>query len=98
MGNKLPTLRLLLAQEIAKQMAAELAGSMEQTVRLAYSSDLPNNKRRAILSAVQQKALDDIRKQVRLIEDKKIESNNTLTGIMNQINGRTRRNDNQLGV
>ena len=87
-----------IAQEIAKQMAAELAGSMEQTVRLAYSSDLSNNKRRAILSPFQKQALDDIREKVRLIEDKKIESNNDLTKIMNQINGITRRNNNQIGA
>ena len=88
----------LLAQEIAKQMAAELAGSMVQTVRIAYNSNLPNNKRRAILTPAQQKALNDIEKQVRLIEDNKIEANTKLTQIMDGINSRTRQNNNQLGA
>ena len=87
----------LLAKEISKQMAAELAGSMVQTVRTAYNSDLPNNKRRAILTPEQQKALDDIEKQVRLIEENKIETNTKLTQIMDDINSRTRRN-NQIGA
>lgn len=88
----------LLAKEVANQMAAELAGSMVQTVRTAYSSHLPNNKRRAILSPAQQKVLDDIEKQVHSIEDNKVKENNNLTQMMNIINNMTRQGNNQLAA
>ncbi|MBQ9184027.1 MAG: hypothetical protein IJ143_09695, partial [Neisseriaceae bacterium] len=80
----------MIAKEVARQMGAEYAGSLVETVRGAYNRNLPNNKRKAILSPTQRKALDELEKEVRKIEDSKIAEYNKIVEMANAINRATR--------
>ncbi|MBR6877636.1 MAG: hypothetical protein IKN18_06120, partial [Neisseriaceae bacterium] len=80
----------LLAREVAQQLAAEQASALVQSVKSAYNSDLDGGKRRALLTPEQQKAMDDILKEVNRIENHKLERFNEITKVMNDINAMTR--------
>lgn len=87
-----------IAQAGAEQLTAEMVGALVQTVHTAYNTNLPDGKKRAILSPTQHKKLDELKKQAEEVLKNKHESYAQIDKLYQAMTSRLPKSNNYLNM